>query len=71
MKNNLKNIQPGKLRAVWHPTLHRLVVMEADLLKFIKNAQKGSKSARGGKVASVLMQEGKPPCQVYAEVGKR
>lgn len=37
----------------------------------VANAQKGSKNARGGKVASVPMKEGMPPCQVYAEVGKR
>ena len=37
----------------------------------VARAQKGSKSAREEKVASVLMQEGKPPCQMYAEVGKR
>ena len=71
MKNNLKNIQPGKLRAVWHPTLHRLVVMDADLLKFIKNALNAPKNARAGKVASVPAREGMPPCQVYAKVGKR
>lgn len=71
MKNNLKNIQPGKLRAVWHPTLHRLVVMEADLLKFTKNAQKPPKTRRREKWQVYSCKRGSPPCQVYAEVGKR
>ena len=37
----------------------------------VANAQKGSKNAREAKVASVPAREGMPPCQVYAEVGKR
>lgn len=33
--------------------------------------QKPPKNAQQAKVASVPMKEGKPPCQVYAKVGKR
>ena len=37
----------------------------------VANAQNAPKNARAGKVASVPMKEGMPPCQVYAKVGKR
>lgn len=53
----------------WKPAgRHRQLVWCAE---DVANAQNARKNARAAKVASVPMNEGIPPCQVYAKVGKK